>query len=398
MDYISFCKNYFAVTRIPVSFLDGITPLYSSLGELLNLEYMGGDERFWDSGQFQGNPAFCRYSPDIEYGCVHIEGTDYRMILGPSFSIPVTNQITRAYMHENAIPLEYREAVTELLSSIPTISHAQFAKHLALLHQVLNQKEMQLEDYFPREEGTEQRRTEEQLLQRMNNLENSSYHNSWRYEQNLFACIKNGDVRQLEEALSAPTELLGEGKLANTPLRHAKNLFILTVAKVAVLSAIPAGVDTEKTYQLVDLYIQECEQQLTIDAVRTLQYSMLRDFCTLAGENHIPEGISAEVYQCINYVRSHTNAPISVNSVADHIHRSPSYTMKLFKEELGINLGAFITRCKLEEAKSLLAYSEKSLAEISSYLCFSSQSYFQNVFKKKYGTTPLQYRKEKGKI
>lgn len=49
---------------------------------------------------------------------------------------------------------------------------------------------------------------------------------------------------------------------------------------------------------------------------------------------------------------------------------------------------AFITRCKLEEAKSLLAYSKKSLAEISSYLCFSSQSYFQNVFKKQYGTTP----------
>lgn len=49
-------------------------------------------------------------------------------------------------------------------------------------------------------------------------------------------------------------------------------------------------------------------------------------------------------------------------------------------------------RYKLEEAKSLLTYSDKSLGEISSYLSFSSQSYFQNVFKKKYGITPLQYR------
>ena len=55
--------------------------------------------------------------------------------------------------------------------------------------------------------------------------------------------------------------------------------------------------------------------------------------------------------------------------------------MKHFKGELGIRMGAYIMRCKLEEAKSLLTYSEKSLAEISSYLCFSSQSYFQNVFK-----------------
>ncbi len=68
--------------------------------------------------------------------------------------------------------------------------------------------------------------------------------------------------------------------------------------------------------------------------------------------------------------------------------------MRRFKEELGIHIGAFITRCKLEEAKSLLTYSNKSLAEISSYLCFSSQSYFQNVFKRKYGITPKQYREK----
>lgn len=31
------------------------------------------------------------------------------------------------------------------------------------------------------------------------------------------------------------------------------------------------------------------------------------------------------------------------------------------------------------------------------HLCFSNQSYFQNVFKKQYGVTPLQYRKTSGK-
>lgn len=61
---------------------------------------------------------------------------------------------------------------------------------------------------------------------------------------------------------------------------------------------------------------------------------------------------------------------------------------------MGFDLSTFIMRCKLEEAKSLLTYTNKSLSEISSYLCFSSQSYFQNVFKKKYGLTPKQYRNQ----
>ena len=52
----------------------------------------------------------------------------------------------------------------------------------------------------------------------------------------------------------------------------------------------------------------------------------------------------------------------------------------------------------LEEAKSLLTYSDKTLSEISNYLCFSSQAYFQTVFKKKYGLTPKQYRNQTHKI
>ena len=44
--------------------------------------------------------------------------------------------------------------------------------------------------------------------------------------------------------------------MANTPLRHAKNLFIATTTKVGMLGAIPGGLDIEKTYQLMDLYIQ----------------------------------------------------------------------------------------------------------------------------------------------
>ena len=55
---------------------------------------------------------------------------------------------------------------------------------------------------------------------------------------------------------------------------------------------------------------------------------------------------------------------------------------------------AALREVELSAAARVERYSEKSLAEISSYLCFSSQSYFQNVFKKQYGVTPLQYRKQ----
>lgn len=73
--------------------------------------------------------------------------------------------------------------------------------------------------------------------------------------------------------------------------------------------------------------------------------------------------------------------------------KSRSYISKKFKKELGFDLSKFIVRRKLEEGKSLLAYTDKPISEISEYLCFSSQSYFQNLFKNKYGVTPYEYRR-----
>ena len=389
MDYINFCKNYFAVTRIPVNLVNDDEILYSSLEELLHVPAVN-PVTIWP-GDF--NPEFRCLSPDIVYGSVLIEETGDYVMLGPAFSVPVTDELVREYMRQQATPLKYKEIIAEALASIPQLTHAQFCQHLVLLHQCLNQKESSALELINQRAPESHTHREQHLRSITENMENERLHNSYYFEQELFQYIRNGNVTALKDFLSSSKQNLKEGKLAQTPLRHMKNLLIGTAWKIGILGAIPGGVDIEKTYQLIDLYVQECEKLQTIEKVQALQYSMILDFCERAGETKIPEGISQEVYMCINYIRTHTNTPISVDDVAWNINRSNSYIMKKFKEEMGFTVGAFITRCKLEEAKSLLAYSSKSLAEISSYLCFSSQPHFQSLFKKKYHMTPLEYRK-----
>ena len=394
MEYVSFCKNFFAATNIPISLLKSDNVEYSALGELLSFSPQAHPHVFppWR------NPCFVALSSELEYGQVRIEGTDYDVILGPAFSIPVTEQIVRQFMHESMTPLEYREQLSEYLCSMPRISRRQFTQYLAFIHLCLNDKEVDIEDFYTEDESFTRNRMQRQVDTAIENMENENFHNSYSFELEMYQHIRNGNVDRLKDFLRSSKMQFKEGKLAHTPLRQSKNLFIGVATKVGMLGAIPGGVDVEKTYQLIDFYIQECEQLQSIEEISRLQYVMVMDFCQRAGENHIPDGISQEVYQCMNYIRSHTNEPISVDDVASQVHRSSSYMMKRFKEELGIHIGAFITRCKLEEAKSLLTYSDKSLTEISNYLCFSSQSYFQNVFKKQYGITPMQYRKKERKL
>ena len=393
MDYISFSKNFFAATNIPVSLMKNDDSVYSSLGEILNISSEYHREMF-DASLTQ-NPCFCGDSPDIEYGRIHIEGTEYDFILGPVFNVPVTDELIRQFMREISMSLSLREQLTELLCSVPKTSHIQFAKYLIFLHQCLNNKTVDLQELLEEEEEAF---TAHRKARHTDNMieasEEENYHNSYHFELEMYQCIKEGNISKLKKFFSNTRLALNEGKMAQTPLRHTKNIFIAAATKAGILGAIPGGLSIEKTYQLIDYYIQECEQLYTIDEINHLMYIMIMDFCQRCSETHIPEGISPDVYECMTYIRKHINEPISIDEAAAYVNRSSSYMMKHFKSELGIHMGAYIMRCRLEEAKSLLTYSKKSLAEISSYLCFSSQSYFQNVFKKQYGVTPLQYRKK----
>lgn len=96
----------------------------------------------------------------------------------------------------------------------------------------------------------------------------------------------------------------------------------------------------------------------------------------------------------MQFIATHINEPIGAADVVSYSNKSRAYIFKKFQDELGMSIRVYIMTCRLREAQSLLKYTDKSLAEISDYLCFSSQSHFQNVFKKHFNITPLAYRKK----
>lgn len=390
MNYISFCKNFFGATNIPIFLLKNGQVEYSAMMEMLPVT----SQSAWRIYPTDENPGFCGYSPDLEYGRVQIENTDYDLIVGPAFSVPVTDQLVRQFMRELTIPLSERERLTEFLCAIPRTSHLQLCRYLAFLHLCLNHKEIDFPDLSSIDTDYASHANPYPSSESIEYMENDDTHNSYHFELEMYQYIRNGNMEQLKAFLHSRKASLKEGKMAHTPMRHSKNIFIGFATKIGMMGAIPGGMDIEKTYQLIDFYVQKCEYLQSIEEINKLQYIMVMDFCQRVNEAHIPEGVTDEIYQCMDYIRSHTNEPISINDIARQIHRSSSYTMKHFKEELGMPISAYITKCRLEDAKRLLAYSDKSLAEISAYLCFSSQAYFQNVFKKQYGITPLQYRKQ----
>ncbi len=222
------------------------------------------------------------------------------------------------------------------------------------------------------------------------NKENEHFHDTYFFEQKMLAFVENGDIEGLKEFISQMPSM-NAGQVSTDSLRQAKNLFIANVTLIT-RRAITGGLDIETAYQLSDSYILESEKMSDINTITMLNLTCLIDFTRRVSEAKIPMGMSREIYSVIQYIANHVNQNISVEQIAEELHMDRSTLSKKFKRELGFNISSYIMRRKLEEAKSLLNYSDKTISEISEYLCFSSQSYFQNVFKAKYGMTPKEYR------
>ncbi len=84
---------------------------------------------------------------------------------------------------------------------------------------------------------------------------------------------------------------------------------------------------------------------------------------------------------------------LSLDEICKNIGYSRSFTCKLFKEVTGESIFTYFNRLKIEEAKKLLANTEFSATQISDMLEFTDAKYFNTLFRKIVGTSPLNYKK-----
>ncbi|MEE0897400.1 MAG: AraC family transcriptional regulator [Acutalibacteraceae bacterium] len=94
------------------------------------------------------------------------------------------------------------------------------------------------------------------------------------------------------------------------------------------------------------------------------------------------------------YIDEHLSEHITLGDIARNCFYNPSYFSRKFKSVYGKNLIEYINERRLMLAKKLLCETDDSVTEIGICAGFVSQSHFYKSFKKRYGYTPLEYRKK----
>ena len=100
-------------------------------------------------------------------------------------------------------------------------------------------------------------------------------------------------------------------------------------------------------------------------------------------------------YSKILQFLSEYHVNVGLKELSEHFGKSKSHISHLFKTKSGMTIRAYCNTLKLEDSKTLLLTTDCSVTDIALDLGFSDTSYFISLFKKKYGISPLKYRKEK---
>ena len=93
------------------------------------------------------------------------------------------------------------------------------------------------------------------------------------------------------------------------------------------------------------------------------------------------------------YIHNHYDEAISLDDIALAGNVSRSQASKLFNQYAKLSPISYLNTYRLELSRDLLRNSDDAISVIALKCGFSEQSYYNRLFLREYGCTPLEYRK-----
>jgi AraC family transcriptional regulator len=107
-------------------------------------------------------------------------------------------------------------------------------------------------------------------------------------------------------------------------------------------------------------------------------------------KNHIKS-----INKALNHIEQHLESELSLENVSKIAHYSPFHFHRIFKTFTNETLNQYISRKRVEKASAvLLRKKEITISELSLQFGFTSNSSFTRAFKKFYGVSPSDFRRQ----
>ena len=107
---------------------------------------------------------------------------------------------------------------------------------------------------------------------------------------------------------------------------------------------------------------------------------------------HTLSSISGYVQNMQEYIHANYMMPITTNDVSSSVYLSSSYANQCFSTACNCTIFDYITQCRIEQAKKLLAETDKKVSSIAELVGYNGKTSFYLAFKRNVGVSPTEYR------
>jgi len=183
------------------------------------------------------------------------------------------------------------------------------------------------------------------------------------------------DIRSILDTLSPERKLSLQLAVASWGVSQAENS--LTADLLSPLLADTECDDTDTEHILA--YIR----------------SLFESVRELLNRRELPEGAAQQYVKLImEEVHNFSNKDVSLKTLAARLNMHPSYLGSIFHQQTGCYFNDYLNEERLKYAARLMEDGSIRLKDIADMTGFSSQTYFNRQFKKRFNASPNAYRRE----
>lgn len=308
--------------------------------------------------------------------------------IGLAFISDISLPTLEKKLSSKNLSIKSKKIFIEKIKAIPILSVITYFQYGQMLHYTISGEKIPVSTFHFPTISSDTSNKESLPIQIHSSIES---HGTWAAEQELMRMVEEGNLNY-QAALDriSVTGSIGQFNLGD-PSRQLKD-YMLSFIVLCCRAAMRGGLSPELAYTLSDFYIQSIENSSTLTEFQEIGHTMFHDYVTRVHDLKQNTHISKQIQDACNYIQVHSGEKLNIADIAEQVGYAEYYFSKKFKKEVGISVKDYINQTKINRAKILLNSPTKSIQDISDELCFCSQSYFTETFRKYTGMTPIEYR------
>lgn len=159
---------------------------------------------------------------------------------------------------------------------------------------------------------------------------------------------------------------------------------------------LESGVEGEPQRLFQELL--SCEVDTSLTAPLLLKAAMMKliayyvEHASAGAAGVEPAAVTMPLQAVIEHIHLHYNRNLTIEELAERAHLHPNYFIRVFKKHFGTSPIQYVNRKRIDEAKWLLTSTDLLLAEIGENVGIPDVSYLSKLFKSSTGLSPTAYR------